>query len=225
MTEYDYSPEAYERFLATQNRIAKWVDDTELHRAHFQPAVNVAQHPRRPQRETSRRRKPSLYIQPPPLSDSSSSDSEDSLPPIPTSAPGIMYAPPAQPRYPVPPLAPAPPPLLSPPPMMQMVYPNTAAQRSPYYPYVPQSNHHHRSASHSHTVRSPVLSPTYYSMGPSPQVSPAYPHPQQFFYPPQSANPHAQPGYVIMPQHHPPKRQVVVSPFSSHFQFHSLISI
>ncbi|EDR10951.1 uncharacterized protein LACBIDRAFT_293446 [Laccaria bicolor S238N-H82] len=28
MTEYDYSPEAYERYLATQNRIARWVDGT-----------------------------------------------------------------------------------------------------------------------------------------------------------------------------------------------------
>lgn len=36
MTEYDYSPEAYERALATQNRIAKWVDTTERHRDEFQ---------------------------------------------------------------------------------------------------------------------------------------------------------------------------------------------
>ena len=28
MTEYDFSPEAYERHLATQARIARWVDDT-----------------------------------------------------------------------------------------------------------------------------------------------------------------------------------------------------
>ncbi|KAF5312096.1 hypothetical protein D9619_003503 [Psilocybe cf. subviscida] len=36
MTEYDYSPEAYDRFLATQDRIAKWVDTTERHRPEFQ---------------------------------------------------------------------------------------------------------------------------------------------------------------------------------------------
>jgi len=29
MTEYDYSPEAFERHLATQQRIAKWVDQTQ----------------------------------------------------------------------------------------------------------------------------------------------------------------------------------------------------
>lgn len=28
MTEYDYSPDAYERYLATQQRIARWVDNT-----------------------------------------------------------------------------------------------------------------------------------------------------------------------------------------------------
>jgi hypothetical protein len=202
MTEYDYSPEAYERFVATQNRIAKWVNDTEQHRPQFQPAVNVAQHPHRLHKEHSRRRKPSLYIHPPPPSDSSSSDSEDSIPPMPLSAPGMMYAAPAPPRYPGPPVAHAPQPLLSPPPMMPMVYPNT--QRPPYYSYLPPTNHHHRS-SHSHSIRSPHHSSAYYSMGPSPQVSPAYPHPQQFFYPPHSANPNAHPGYVIMPQHHPSK--------------------
>jgi len=28
MTEYDYSPDAYERYLATQQRIARWVENT-----------------------------------------------------------------------------------------------------------------------------------------------------------------------------------------------------
>ncbi|KAF8168161.1 hypothetical protein B0H34DRAFT_670402 [Crassisporium funariophilum] len=40
MTEYDYSPEAYERFMATQNRIANWVDKTEQHRPEFKDALN-----------------------------------------------------------------------------------------------------------------------------------------------------------------------------------------
>jgi len=35
MTEYDYSPEAYERYMGTQRRIAHWVDDT-----HQQPLSN-----------------------------------------------------------------------------------------------------------------------------------------------------------------------------------------
>jgi hypothetical protein len=190
MTEYDYSPEAYDRYLATQNRIAKWVDDTEQHRPQFQPAVNASN----PPKESSRRRRPNLYIHPPP-----SSDSEDSLPPIPLSAPGIMYAAP-QPPYPGPPMAPAPRPLLSPPPMMQMVYPGT--QRSPYYPYLPPANQHR-----SHTVRSSrhTHSPAYYSVAPSPQVSPAYPHPQQFFYPSPTTTPHPHPGYLIIPSQHPPQ--------------------
>lgn len=32
MTEYDYSPDAYERYLATQQRIARWVDNTSRYR-------------------------------------------------------------------------------------------------------------------------------------------------------------------------------------------------
>ncbi|KAJ4477526.1 hypothetical protein J3R30DRAFT_3703965 [Lentinula aciculospora] len=35
MTEYDYSPAAYERYMETQNRIAKWVDNTEAHHEAF----------------------------------------------------------------------------------------------------------------------------------------------------------------------------------------------
>ncbi|TFK30320.1 hypothetical protein FA15DRAFT_751380 [Coprinopsis marcescibilis] len=39
MTEYDYSPEAYERYLTTQKRIANWVDKTEDHRPQFADAL------------------------------------------------------------------------------------------------------------------------------------------------------------------------------------------
>ncbi|KAJ3740644.1 hypothetical protein DFH05DRAFT_1463176 [Lentinula detonsa] len=35
MTEYDYSPAAYQRYMETQNRIAKWVDNTEAHHEAF----------------------------------------------------------------------------------------------------------------------------------------------------------------------------------------------
>lgn len=41
MTEYDYSPEAYERFIATQRRISHWVDNTERHRAEFSTGIEV----------------------------------------------------------------------------------------------------------------------------------------------------------------------------------------
>ncbi|KAF5358592.1 hypothetical protein D9758_007714 [Tetrapyrgos nigripes] len=35
MTEYDYSPEAYQRHMDTQHRIAKWVDNTNAHAHEF----------------------------------------------------------------------------------------------------------------------------------------------------------------------------------------------
>ncbi|KAG5637605.1 hypothetical protein H0H81_003997 [Sphagnurus paluster] len=41
MTEYDFSPGAYERYLATQRRIANWVDHTEGHRPEFGNAFTV----------------------------------------------------------------------------------------------------------------------------------------------------------------------------------------
>ncbi|KAF9064502.1 hypothetical protein BDP27DRAFT_1425791 [Rhodocollybia butyracea] len=45
MTEYDYSPAAYQRHMETQNRIAKWVDNTEAHhdifRTPFGPRSDV----------------------------------------------------------------------------------------------------------------------------------------------------------------------------------------
>lgn len=36
MTEYDYSPEGYERHLETQARIERWVDNAERKRSEFQ---------------------------------------------------------------------------------------------------------------------------------------------------------------------------------------------
>ncbi|KAF8647875.1 hypothetical protein AX16_006496 [Volvariella volvacea WC 439] len=35
MTEYDYSPEAWERYMATQQRIARWVEHTDQHKHMF----------------------------------------------------------------------------------------------------------------------------------------------------------------------------------------------
>lgn len=39
MTEYDFSPEAYERYLATQNRIVKWVEQIDQHKAEFENPI------------------------------------------------------------------------------------------------------------------------------------------------------------------------------------------
>ncbi|KAH0589836.1 hypothetical protein H2248_000031 [Termitomyces sp. 'cryptogamus'] len=41
MTEYDYSPEAYERYLATQQRISRWVATTEGYRNEYGNALTV----------------------------------------------------------------------------------------------------------------------------------------------------------------------------------------
>ncbi|GLB36889.1 hypothetical protein LshimejAT787_0311760 [Lyophyllum shimeji] len=41
MTEYDFSPGAYARYLATQRRIADWVDHTEGHRPAFGNAFTM----------------------------------------------------------------------------------------------------------------------------------------------------------------------------------------
>ncbi|KIK55443.1 hypothetical protein GYMLUDRAFT_840419 [Collybiopsis luxurians FD-317 M1] len=35
MTEYDYSPAAYQRYMETHDRIARWVDNTEAHHSSF----------------------------------------------------------------------------------------------------------------------------------------------------------------------------------------------
>ena len=40
MTEYDYSPEAYQRYLNTQQRIGRWVDKTEGCRTQFANPFN-----------------------------------------------------------------------------------------------------------------------------------------------------------------------------------------
>jgi hypothetical protein len=219
MTEYDYSPEAYERYLATQNRIAKWVDETEHHRSEFKHAV-----PTGSSRDSSpeaslasklkkaiaprRRPKPNLFINPPPPSDDSSSGDDSYGPgpgPMPLSAPGIMFAAPHSPMY-APMMAPATGvPMLSPPPMMM---PQTTYITSPHGSSS-HRHHHGHSSSHGHHrshsyVRSPGhLTPAgapgpYYAMA-SPPVSPGY----QYMYPPMSGG-SAHPGYIMMPAQQAP---------------------
>ncbi|KAG6885289.1 hypothetical protein C0993_003573 [Termitomyces sp. T159_Od127] len=41
MTEYDYSPEAYERYMETQQRISKWVATTEGYRNEYGNALTL----------------------------------------------------------------------------------------------------------------------------------------------------------------------------------------
>ncbi|KAG6916928.1 hypothetical protein DXG01_004689 [Tephrocybe rancida] len=46
MTEYDYSPEAYQAHLANMSRISKWVDRTEEHRPEFANAAALTEQQR-----------------------------------------------------------------------------------------------------------------------------------------------------------------------------------
>lgn len=86
MTEYDFSPEAYDRYMHTQQRIASWVDQTEEHRPQFGSATTQSsQHYTPPMlnpgpllergfHSVHERRRPSFSSS----SDSSSSSSTDS---------------------------------------------------------------------------------------------------------------------------------------------------
>ncbi|KAF9535414.1 hypothetical protein CPB83DRAFT_830438 [Crepidotus variabilis] len=217
MTEYDYSPEAYERYLATQNRIAKWVDDAERHRPEFKHAVPTNQSrdnsrdsspepSRRLKRSgSSRRPKPNLFISPPPF-DSDSDDPEMYGPgpgPMPLSAPGMMYAGPQPNHYPnMMPASAMPQPMLSPPPMMlPPTYITSPRRSSSHRHHHGHSHKHHRSPSY---IPSPQPSPMYYSIT-SPPVS-GFHH----GYPPVSAGSAQHPNYMMMQQ---PQR----SPYGSHY--------
>lgn len=195
--------------MATQNRIARWVDDMEHHRPEFQPAVSKKSFPL--PRDTNRLRRsppshrkrppPDLSIYPPPPG-SISEDSEDyaAFPgPMPQSAPAPMTLGQPSPIYP-PVMDRVPPtlhPMLTPPPMMVPQTYLTSPHRlmQPNYPF---SRH-----------RSPPLiqssqPSTYYSVAPTPVVSPAY----QYIYPPVSAG--SMPGYIILPQSHRKKTHPVM---------------
>ena len=66
MTEYDFSPQAHQRYLANMNRIARWVDQTEHHRSEFADAAALltphSMESRR--RENFHQRLPPLHLPP-----------------------------------------------------------------------------------------------------------------------------------------------------------------
>jgi hypothetical protein len=85
MTEYDFSPEAYQRHLANMHRISKWVDKTEQHRPQFSNAAALDESERRGDGPRRRAPPPPLHLgrrmnsypfRPPPHSASSSSEEE-----------------------------------------------------------------------------------------------------------------------------------------------------
>ena len=220
MTEYDYSPEAYERYLATQNRIANWVDKTEQHRGEFQSAdagppdltrsgPGPASHsklkrpsPSPPRLHPGQSQPRQLVVHPPPPESDSSSDDDYYEGPWPAPMhqpnPG-MVLPPMQQQ-----------PLSSPPAMMMapafVTSPHRVSHRHRHRP-------HDRRRSHSHH------SPTYYKLA-SPPLSPGYQYPY----------PGGNQGYVMMPPYSGTQMPIMVCHFLlllSIFQishFHSLLS-
>ncbi|KDR84929.1 hypothetical protein GALMADRAFT_300678 [Galerina marginata CBS 339.88] len=211
MTEYDYSPEGYERFLATQNRIANWVDQTEQSRPQFEhpfqpgsaagPSMRPGNlsydshrklskrsppasptHPYPPQMQQPRQ----LFPHPPAPGSESSDDYGDGPGPMPLQSPGMVF-PPQQPAF-----HPMGQPMLTPPPMMM----------PPTYMTAPHHKSHRHRSSHPHSRSRSQQPSVYYSMV-SPPVSPGY----QYAYPQMVGGGH--PGYVMMqPQHHYTGRQM-----------------
>ncbi|KAG5642382.1 hypothetical protein DXG03_002940 [Asterophora parasitica] len=88
MTEYDYSPEGYERYMQTQNRIANWVNQTEQHRPEFRKEGK----PSFFQRLTHRRR--SHSVQEPLYSKSPRSPGPMPIPSFQAMYPQVQAAPP-----------------------------------------------------------------------------------------------------------------------------------
>lgn len=134
MTEYDYSPEAYDRYMRTQQRIAKWVDQTEEYRPHFGAPEQRGQ-PSLLQRLGHKRQNHSMREERPRSSSSSSSSesyskSAGSPGPMPTSAlPMYLQQPTHNPHH------------------------SSSRHHS-------SSHHHHRSGP-SYVVTSPATSPGY----------------------------------------------------------------
>jgi len=68
MTEYDFSPEAYQAHLANMHRISNWVGATEEHRPEFGNAAALVDNGHKPRRRSDnfseRRRPPPLPLPP-----------------------------------------------------------------------------------------------------------------------------------------------------------------
>lgn len=197
MTEYDYSPEAYERYLATQTRIANWVDKTEQHRPQFQPAVpsgsppDPSMRPRHPSYDSHSKPKlpyqqqqpRQLFIHPPSPESESSDDYGDGPGPMPLPNSGMMFPLQQQAFYHS--TQPMGHPMISPPPM---IMPQPQTYMMP--PHRSSRPHHRSRSSRSHSRSHSLHTPAYYSMAP-PLVSPGY----QYQYPPSVSG---QPGYFVM---------------------------
>ncbi|SJL17854.1 uncharacterized protein ARMOST_21418 [Armillaria ostoyae] len=193
MTEYDFSPEAAERYQATMRRISRWVDDAEAHACEFK----------------------SPFV---PRSDVG----DDDVPPQPVLTRGLSHRVPT-PLYapvpgPMPPHShgPAPPPRRPPPVPLHGPAPPPSQSRHTHSPTRHSSTRHssshhskHRSGSTFYISPTPTPPPVpyyagypnnnpYYQAQPSPYAPPP-PRPQYY----RSGNvPYAPPpgGYVVIPQ-------------------------
>ncbi|KAK0191814.1 hypothetical protein F5146DRAFT_614286 [Armillaria mellea] len=196
MTEYDFSPEAAERYQATMRRISRWVDDADAHACEFKspfvPRSDVGDDDARPQptlsRGMSKRVPPPLYA------------------PVPGPMPPHSHGPaPPPPRpQPVPLHGPAPPPSHS-------RHTHSPTRRSSTrHSSSHQSQSKHRSGSSYYVSPTPTPTPPpvpyypgynnpYYQARPSPYAPPPPPQPQYY----RSGNvTYAPPpgGYVVIPQ-------------------------
>lgn len=194
MTEYDYSPEAYERYLQTQRRIANWVDKTEGCRPQFANALappsdympghdDSRGHRDRPGRRLQRRHSQHFRSRSP-SEDSCSSDGYDDFVHIQHPSPPMRSAPAhlggSFPAHQLPWNQP-PPPMVSPNRTMPNSYYGAPSYRDvkhrrthSYAPYIPHPGQHYGAPAHSPQV-------VYVSPPVSPGMYPGYPTPPQSY--------------------------------------------
>lgn len=189
MTEYDYSPEAYERYLSTQRRIASWVDRTETCRPQFAnalappseylPGHEPDSRSKRPGRRLQRRQSQHFRSRSPSV-DSSSSEEYGYRPNLPgpmpmRSAPGHLGSfPAAQMPWNQP---------------LPMVSPHSRPMPPSYY----AAPNYRDYKSH---MRAQSYGPRHYPAQPMMYSPPVSPGPYGFPPPPPP------PGYVVVPQPH-----------------------
>ena len=208
MTEYDYSPEAFDRFTATQDRIAKWLDNTEQHAPEFQSPFDQ---PTPTDAQTT----------PPPLQQQPRHPSYPTISRhLPPSSGHTLQ--PEQSRY-----QPAPPP-----PSRHMHHSHSHSPTRFYAPAPirthtsshPNSSHHSHSHSHRRSSTYIIPTPSQGYTAPGPGHGYTYPHaqalnPSYIIMPPRSKT--FQALVSVLPHHllHPPLPRSVRSPLSSHFSF------
>lgn len=192
MTEYDYSPEAFERHMQTQARIARWVDDTQSHKEEFRnpfqyvpPTPQLGDTPLAPlsPQNYTRARSKSLHR---PRASRSQTTPQPIYYPMPPPPPQSM------PLQPIPILAPMPIPTQQ----QQHVRPHQLSTRSQTYAlagsYYPQQPHA--------------------TMPPHPIIFQPQPHPQQYNYN-INANQHRSNSVPVIPMNPIPNAQ---------YQYHHL---